>query len=281
MTKIADKKAPKAYAAFTLIELLVVISIIAVLMAVMMPSLTKAREQAKTVTCQANQKQFGLAMQMYATENKNTMMPMQTGGTTDGTAKLWMHYIAPYINSQKGAMRQTDGGYWANEEGKEIESGLHVFKCPAQTDKFYYNWYIKYGVDWIHASYAPEGITPRLLKLTQIKNLDKRLIVADSMDKDPKYVELTSLTQRMRGAANRYNPLYGQIGLQVFAYEEAEPYSLVSDRHKIGANALFLDGRVQWFKYEDLMFKKGEDTAERARKISMWDYRELKTYYNY
>jgi prepilin-type processing-associated H-X9-DG protein len=121
----------------------------------------------------------------------------------------------------------------------------------------------------------------RKIKITQIDKLDKRLIVADSMDKDPRYVELDRITTSLRSQATRYNPLYGQIGLQVFAYEHLTPVALVSDRHKGGSNAIFLDGSVKWLKYEDLMFKKDDDDFERGRKIEMWDYRELKIYYNY
>jgi prepilin-type N-terminal cleavage/methylation domain-containing protein len=55
-------------AAFTLVELLVVISIIAVLLAVLMPSLNKAREQGKSVVCGSRQKDIGLALSLYAAD---------------------------------------------------------------------------------------------------------------------------------------------------------------------------------------------------------------------
>ena len=51
--------------AFTLIELLVVISIIAVLMAILLPGLQRARMQAKNVVCKSNLKSYGLVMQLY------------------------------------------------------------------------------------------------------------------------------------------------------------------------------------------------------------------------
>jgi len=55
---------------FTLIELLVVISIIALLMAILMPALSKARDQGRTITCRANLKQYGIALRMYLDENR-------------------------------------------------------------------------------------------------------------------------------------------------------------------------------------------------------------------
>lgn len=61
-------------AAFTLIELLVVVAIIAILMAVLLPSLSHARKQAVSVSCLANMRQSGMLLQMYATEYNNLMV---------------------------------------------------------------------------------------------------------------------------------------------------------------------------------------------------------------
>jgi len=89
--------------AFTLIELLVVISIIALLIALLLPALSKAQERIKTVNCSSNMRQLGVAQYAHASDHAGeytTARGWVFGGTTDfegvKRGELW-----PYVNGAK------------------------------------------------------------------------------------------------------------------------------------------------------------------------------------
>jgi prepilin-type N-terminal cleavage/methylation domain-containing protein/prepilin-type processing-associated H-X9-DG protein len=105
--------------AFTLIELLVVIAVIAVLMAILMPSLRAARDQAKRIHCVSNLKTLSLAWFMYKDENDDELVG---GHTSPGN---WV--LAPSgdsIEQKKEAIRQGALFPYVNDT-------VDVYRCPA------------------------------------------------------------------------------------------------------------------------------------------------------
>lgn len=92
MKKIRDK-------GFTLIELLVVIAIIAILAAILFPVFAKAREKARTASCQSNLKQLSTAMLMYLQDYDETFSNGGGYGGTATDARQWDIAIQPYVKN--------------------------------------------------------------------------------------------------------------------------------------------------------------------------------------
>jgi prepilin-type N-terminal cleavage/methylation domain-containing protein/prepilin-type processing-associated H-X9-DG protein len=85
--------------AFTLVELLVVIGIIAVLIAILLPALTKARKSAASTKCLSNLRQLGQAHQMYLVEFKGVIVqPVEWDRNFNPRAVFWHQRLSQYLN---------------------------------------------------------------------------------------------------------------------------------------------------------------------------------------
>ncbi len=86
---------------FTLIELLVVISIIAVLLSILMPALSRAKAATKAVICRSNLKQWGLITALYAEDNEDKLYQSVAGGGLNDEDSYWIAATLPYYEDKK------------------------------------------------------------------------------------------------------------------------------------------------------------------------------------
>src|SRR5882672_6292537 len=94
--------------AFTLIELLVVIAIIAILAAMLLPALGRAKASAQRTACMSKLKQWGLALTLYYDENQDRLP--REAETSGSTLMNWAQVVAP-----------TGGDVWYNALPRQIK----------------------------------------------------------------------------------------------------------------------------------------------------------------
>jgi len=94
----------KKRTAFTLIELLVVIAIIAILAAMLLPTLSKAKERGRTAACLNNLHQMGIALQIYVDENHNHL-PVMYDIPTNAPATNSMASVGVVLTNQLGSQK--------------------------------------------------------------------------------------------------------------------------------------------------------------------------------
>jgi prepilin-type N-terminal cleavage/methylation domain-containing protein/prepilin-type processing-associated H-X9-DG protein len=88
---------------FTLIELLVVISIIALLMSIMIPTLSRVKKQSKDILCLANLRQWGVTAIAYANEHNDQMI-------TYHDAAIWVYELRPFLVTSEGSQSSVGSG---------------------------------------------------------------------------------------------------------------------------------------------------------------------------
>ena len=226
------------YHGFTLIELLVVIAIIAILAAILLPMLERAREQALTSTCQANLKQIGLAITMYANDYDG-IAPHFHLNVSDYHSNEWQVLLAPYLGF-KGSTKifydddDTDGlpNFIDSDSVNYVPNVIKIFQCPKTyplTLRTYaYNeWLggVEPNITWTWASVA-KG-TPGVFKKT--KNHANIVAVCDSV---------------------AYRSIGRWSELALSCVDNPKTYK-VSACHPAGGglNFLFADGHVVWIDW--------------------------------
>ena len=138
---------------FTLIELLVVIAIIALLMGILMPILSRAREQAKVLAVNAELYQISLALEMYMMDNNNKHPPVRTD-----CADRENYYQLPWELMRGGYLPTPPSGTWMSAGMEDRFNRNRTYKYRAIGDLIQNMGKIKENKAWLK---IPEGFPDR------------------------------------------------------------------------------------------------------------------------
>lgn len=227
--------------AFTLIELLVVIAVIAVLMAILMPALNRAREQGQRAACMGNLKQLGLAWTMYAGENNSKIV---CGNAANGPGQ-WARYdpVNGHAKEEPWVYRDDNIPNGDDELEKEAlrKGALYpytkqesLYRCPTGLRGEMRTYSITFAMNGIcHAEVENAGWRGKYIKkTTDIKKPTDRIVFIDE----------------------------GYITADSFAvhYTREEWFDDPPVRHGVGTTVTYADGRVGYRKW------RGAETIEYA-----------------
>lgn len=238
----------KSGSGFTLIELLVVIAIIAILAAMLLPALAKAKDKAKGITCLNNGKQIALALSMYAGDNNEYLPPLNTGTWPTTTPDWWFKILdaSKYLTSST-----TSNNVWRCPAVKDSDinaSTVAFFRSPCEGYGPLEGTSLTTGI--IRYGKNSDGSNLGSRKVTDIKRSSQIWMIGDVG-----YPKSNWTMDKIHAAYNTEITTKQPSPTQGWA---VGPYKQPAARHNARAIFSFFDGHVEGWKWTDLRQNKDD-----------------------